>query len=76
LVYRKPFPPGATAFVKSNRGESAWREFAFVIHQPQIAFEAVLSLSIFMQNWNQISASLAESSRKRSLQTSHVGRCG
>lgn len=61
------FPPGDTSW-RNQRPQSPWREFAFVLHQIQRAIEPALPLADVIDDWNEISKSLAEPPRQRQLQ--------
>ncbi len=47
---------------------SAWREFAFALHQIEEAIEPRLSMTKVLNHWNEIETCLAASARKRQLQ--------
>ena len=64
------FPPGDTSW-KTQRPQSHWREFSFVLHQAQRAIEPRLPLKKVIDHWNGIAYGLAERPRQRKLQLSH-----
>jgi hypothetical protein len=57
------FPPGDITY--NNRTKSAWREFAFALHQIQQAVDPVISLRKVLNEWGEIGSALGERSRKR-----------
>ena len=61
------FPPTG-ASLRTRQPASEWREFAFALHQVQLAIEPNLSLKYALLNWNWIAGTLAENPRARSLQ--------
>ena len=63
------FPPGDTTW-KRRRTHSAWRDFRFMLNQLVRAIEPPLPLAQVIEQWNDISKSLAEPPRRRRPQLS------
>lgn len=59
-----------------NKTKSHWREFEFMFHQIQQAVELPVALSMVIDNWGNISSSLAEASRKRRPQMKRFAMLG
>ena len=50
---------------RPDRTRSPWREFKFALNQVTRAIEPAYSLTRMVDEWHEISASLAEPPRKR-----------
>jgi hypothetical protein len=59
-----------------TKTKSHWREFEFMFHQMQQAVEPTIALSNVIDNWGDISGSLAEASRKRRPQMEKYAMLG
>ena len=55
---------------KQAQPHSAWRDFKFVLNQVTRAIEPTLPLAQVLDEWNEISQSLAERPRQRLSQLS------
>jgi hypothetical protein len=63
------FPLGDTTW-RQSRPHSAWRDFKFMLNQATRAIEPALPLAQAIEEWNEISRSLAEAPRRRLSQLS------
>ena len=64
---RSRFPPGDLTWRK-DRTRSPWSDFKFALNQVTRAIEPEFSLQRMIEEWHQISQSLAEPPRRRSNQ--------
>ena len=53
---------------RQDRTHSPWRDFKFALNQVTRAIEPAFSLGRMIEQWNEISASLAEPPRERANQ--------
>ena len=67
IRYALTIPPRDTIW-RQRRPHSPWRDFGFALIQVRHSIEPALSLEQMIEEWNEISESLAESPRMRSNQ--------